>query len=47
MIPRAALSQTLEASERRDRLVLIGAADLHYQGVERGNGDIVPFADDS
>ncbi len=44
--PRAALSQVLTASERRDRSILIGAADLHYQGVERGNGDIVPFADD-
>jgi hypothetical protein len=44
--PRAAFAQVLEAAERRDRSVLIGTADLRYQGVERGNGDIVPFADD-
>jgi hypothetical protein len=43
--PRGAFSQALEPSERRDRSVLIGAADLHYEGVERGNGDIVPFSD--
>jgi hypothetical protein len=45
-LPRGALSQVLEPPERRDRSVLIGAADLHYEGVERGNGDIVPFSDD-
>jgi hypothetical protein len=44
--PRAAFAQPLEPSERRDRSVLINAADLHYEGVERGNGDIVPFSDE-
>jgi hypothetical protein len=43
---RAAFSQALPAAERRDRGTLIWAADLHYEGVERGNGDIVPFSDD-
>ena len=44
--PRAAFAQALASSERRDRSVLINAADLHYEGVERGNGDIVPFSDE-
>jgi hypothetical protein len=43
---RAAFSQSLAPAERRDRNVLINAADLHYEGVERGNGDIVPFSDE-
>jgi hypothetical protein len=43
---RAALAQPLVAAERRDRNVMITAADLHYEGVERGNGDIVPFSDE-
>jgi hypothetical protein len=42
---RPAFSQPLPAVERRDRGTLIWAADLHYEGVERGNGDIVPFSD--
>jgi hypothetical protein len=45
-MPRPAFAKALEPSERRDRSVLIQAADLHYEGVERGNGDIVPFSDD-
>lgn len=44
--PRSVFSEALEPSERRDRSVLIGVADLHYQGIERGNGDIVPFSDE-
>jgi hypothetical protein len=44
--PRAIYSQTLAPAQRRDRGTLIWQSDLHYQGVERGNGDIVPFADD-
>jgi len=43
---RAAFSQPLPAAERRDRGTLIWAADLHYEGVQRGNGDIVPFSDE-
>ena len=43
---RAPFSQPLLPAERRDRNVLINAADLHYEGVERGNGDIVPFSDE-
>ncbi|MBC2777196.1 hypothetical protein [Parasphingopyxis marina] len=44
--PRAIYSQTLEPAQRRDRGTLIFQSDLHYEGVERGNGDIVPFAND-
>jgi hypothetical protein len=40
---RPAFSTALLPSERRDRSQLIWSADLHYEGVERGNGDIVPF----
>lgn len=42
---RSAFSKELLPSERRDRSQLIWSADLHYEGVERGNGDIVPFGD--
>lgn len=41
-----AFSTTLLPGERRDRSQIIQAADLHYEGVERGNGDIVPFSND-
>jgi hypothetical protein len=43
---RAAFAQPLVLAERRDRSVLVWTADLHYEGVERGNGDIVPFSDE-
>jgi len=43
---RPAFSTALTPAERRDRSQLIQAADLHYEGIERGNGDIVPFGDD-
>jgi len=43
---RAAFSAALTPAERRDRSQIIQAADLHYGGIERGNGDIVPFGDD-
>lgn len=42
---RAAFATALLPSERRDRSQLIWSADLHYEGVERGNGDIVPFGE--
>lgn len=42
---RVAFSQSLAPAERRDRNVIITAADLHYEGVERGSGDIVPFSE--
>ncbi|MBT2186069.1 hypothetical protein [Sphingobium nicotianae] len=42
---RAALSAPLKAIERRDRWQLIQAADLHYEGIERGSGDLVPFGE--
>lgn len=42
---RPALSTALKQSERRDRWQLIQAADLHYEGIDRGNGDIVPFGE--
>jgi hypothetical protein len=42
---RPAFSTALLPSERRDRSQLIWSADLHYEGVERGNGDIVPFGE--
>ena len=40
---RPAFSKNLLPSERRDRSQLVWSADLHYEGIERGNGDIVPF----
>jgi hypothetical protein len=40
---RPAFSTALLPAERRDRSQLIWSADLHYEGIERGNGDIVPF----
>lgn len=43
--PRASLSTALKPDERRDRWQLIQAADLHYEGIDRGSGDIVPFGD--
>jgi hypothetical protein len=42
---RAAFSADLEPTERRDRSQIIQAADLHYEGIERGSGDIVPFGE--
>jgi hypothetical protein len=42
---RAPFAVALKPAERRDRSQLIGAADLHYEGIERGNGDIVPFGE--
>lgn len=43
---RQAFATPLPQDERRDRWQLIQAADLHYEGIERGNGDIVPFGED-
>jgi hypothetical protein len=43
---RAAFATALRPGERRDRSQIIQAADLHYEGIERGNGDIVPFGND-
>jgi hypothetical protein len=40
---RPAFSKNLLPAERRDRSQLVWSADLHYEGIERGNGDIVPF----
>jgi hypothetical protein len=42
---RSAFATALLPAERRDRSQLIWTADLHYEGIERGNGDIVPFGD--
>lgn len=42
---RPAFSKALLPSERRDRAQLVWSADMHYEGVHRGNGDIVPFGD--
>lgn len=42
---REAFSTPLLPEERRDRSQIIMAADLHYEGIERGNGDIVPFGE--
>jgi hypothetical protein len=44
---RPALSTPLLPAERRDRSQLIAAAELHYEGIQRGNGDIVPFGEAS
>lgn len=40
---RPAFASPLLHEERRDRSQIVMAADLHYEGIERGNGDIVPF----
>lgn len=42
---RKAFSTPLLSTERRDRSQLVWSADLHYEGIERGNGDIVPFGE--
>jgi len=42
---RPAFSTALRPEEKRDRSQLIQAADLHYEGIDRGNGDIVPFGE--
>jgi hypothetical protein len=45
-LARPAFATSLRSDERRDRSQIIQAADLHYVGIERGNGDIVPFGND-
>ncbi|WP_404714092.1 hypothetical protein [Sphingomonas sp. MMS24-J13] len=45
-LARPAFATALRPEERRDRSQIIQAADLHYVGIERGNGDIVPFDND-
>jgi len=40
---RPAFATNLLPAERRDRSQLVWSADLHYEGIERGSGDIVPF----
>ena len=42
---RPAFATALLPAERRDRSQLVWSADLHYQGIQRGNGDIVPFGE--
>jgi hypothetical protein len=44
--PDPTFYETLAPEERSPREVLIAAADLYFDGLEQGNGDIVPFADD-
>lgn len=43
---RAAFELPLSRSERRSRKVMIRAANSYYEGIERGSGRIVAFADD-
>lgn len=42
---RPAFATALLPAERRDRSQLVWSADLHYEGIQRGNGDIVPFGE--
>lgn len=42
---RPAFETNLLPSERRDRWQLVQSADLHYTGIDRGSGDIVPFGE--
>lgn len=42
---RPAFTTDLLPSERRDRWQLVQSADLHYVGIDRGSGDIVPFGE--
>jgi hypothetical protein len=44
--PRPTIMQTLEPSERRSRAELIKATNLYFDGIEKLNGDIVPFDDE-
>ena len=43
---RPTFTQTLAASERSPRDKMIAIANSYYEGIERGTGDITPFADD-
>jgi len=43
---RAAYGEPLAAAERVPRARMISAARSYYEGVERSDGNIVPFADD-
>jgi hypothetical protein len=40
-------SQPLAPSERLPRAAMIKAVNLYFDGIEQGNGDIVPFDDDT
>lgn len=43
---RPAFTQTLAEPERSPRQKMIAIANSYYEGIERGTGDITPFADD-
>ena len=43
--PDALWAQPLTAAERVPRAAMIHAADQYFNGIEQGNGDIVPFDD--
>jgi len=46
MIPVSATwGQTVPVANRRPRAELIRLANLYFEGIEKGNGDIVPFDD--
>ncbi len=44
--PDPVWAQPLAAAERVPRQAMIHAADQYFNGIEQGNGDIVPFDDD-
>ncbi len=44
--PDPVWAQPLAAGERVSRQAMIHAADQYFNGIEQGNGDIVPFDDD-
>lgn len=46
MEPDPAWDEIVPAGERSSRKELIRSANQYFEGIEKGNGDIVPFADD-
>jgi hypothetical protein len=44
--PDPVFLEALSPAERSSRQAMIAAANLYFDGIEQGNGDIVPFDDD-
>ena len=45
--PDPAWDEIIPKSERLPRAAMIKAVNFYFEGIEQGNGDIVPFADDA
>jgi len=46
LTPRAALLSDVSSAERTPREAMINAVDNYFDGIERGDGSLAPFADD-